>query len=65
MKRYRAHVVVLALYTLLALGLTWPLAAHLSTHIPGSGQVSLSMDGSCLDNTDRYSTTKYGNPSLS
>jgi hypothetical protein len=35
-KRYRAHVVVLALYTLLALGLTWPLAAHLSTHIPGS-----------------------------
>jgi hypothetical protein len=35
-KRYRAHVVVLALYMLLALGLTWPLAAHLSTHIPGS-----------------------------
>jgi hypothetical protein len=35
-KRYRAHIVVLALYTLLALGLTWPLAAHLASHIPGS-----------------------------
>jgi hypothetical protein len=33
---YRAHIIVLALYTLLALGLTWPLAAHLATHIPGS-----------------------------
>jgi hypothetical protein len=35
-KRYRAHIVVLALYALLALGLTWPLAAHLTSHIPGS-----------------------------
>jgi hypothetical protein len=33
---YRAHIIVLALYTLLALGLTWPLATHLATHIPGS-----------------------------
>jgi len=36
MKRYRTHVVILALYTLLALGLTWPLVARLTTHIPGS-----------------------------
>jgi hypothetical protein len=33
---YRPHIVVLALYTLLALGLTWPLAAHLTTYVPGS-----------------------------
>jgi hypothetical protein len=36
LKRYRAHVVVLALYSLLAMGFTWPLAAHLTSHIPGS-----------------------------
>jgi hypothetical protein len=36
LKRYRAHLVILTLYTLLALGLTWPLAAHIVTHIPGS-----------------------------
>jgi len=35
-KRYRAHFIVLALYTLLSLGLTWPLAARLATHVPGS-----------------------------
>jgi hypothetical protein len=35
-KGYRPHIIVLALYTLLALGLTWPLAAHLATHVPGS-----------------------------
>jgi hypothetical protein len=29
-------LLVAALYLLLALGLTWPLAAHLTTHIPGS-----------------------------
>jgi len=36
MKRYRTHIVIVTLYTLLALGLTWPLVAHLATHIPGS-----------------------------
>ncbi len=36
MKRHRAHIVVVALYTLLALGLTWPLALHVATHVPGS-----------------------------
>ncbi len=35
-KGYRPHITVLALYALLALGLTWPLAAHLATHVPGS-----------------------------
>jgi hypothetical protein len=33
---YRPHIIVLALYILLALGLTWPLVAHLATHVPGS-----------------------------
>jgi hypothetical protein len=33
---YRPHIITLALYTLLALGLTWPLTAHLATHVPGS-----------------------------
>jgi hypothetical protein len=32
----RTHLLVLALYTALALGLTWPLVSHLSTHVPGS-----------------------------
>ena len=36
MKRYRTHIVILTLYTLLALGLTWPLMTHITTHIPGS-----------------------------
>ncbi len=35
MTKYRSHIVVIVLYTLLALFFTWPLAAHLSTHIPG------------------------------
>jgi len=33
---YRAHLVVFLLYLVLALVLTWPLAMHLTTHIPGS-----------------------------
>ncbi|MEJ2560416.1 MAG: hypothetical protein P8186_30190 [Anaerolineae bacterium] len=36
MRGYRPHIITLALYTLLALGLTWPLTAHLATHVPGS-----------------------------
>ncbi|GAB4541000.1 MAG: interleukin-like EMT inducer domain-containing protein [Anaerolineae bacterium] len=36
MKGYRVHLLVPGLYTLLAIALTWPLAAHLATHIPGS-----------------------------
>ena len=32
---YRTHLLVIGLYTLLALVLTWPLAAHLTSHIPG------------------------------
>ncbi len=35
MKPYRIHLVVIALYTLLTVGLTWPLTAHLATHVPG------------------------------
>ncbi len=35
-KRYRSHLTALGLYSLLALILTWPLATHLTTHIPGS-----------------------------
>jgi hypothetical protein len=35
MNRYRAHLITLTLYTLLALLLTRPLAAHLTTHVPG------------------------------
>jgi hypothetical protein len=34
-KQLRLHLIVIALYTLLALLLTWPLAAHLTTHVPG------------------------------
>ncbi|MCB0088047.1 MAG: hypothetical protein KDE54_09060, partial [Caldilineaceae bacterium] len=33
----RAHLRTLLLYTLLALALTWPLAAHFTTHVPGDG----------------------------
>ena len=36
--KLRAHLGILALYTLLAVVLTWPLAAHLSTHVPGVPQ---------------------------
>ena len=35
-RRYRSHIVVLALYGLLSLILTWPLVAHLSTRAIGS-----------------------------
>ncbi len=34
----RAHALILALYTLLTLILTWPLAANLTTHAPGVPQ---------------------------
>ncbi len=32
---YRYHLIVIGLYTLLALIFTWPLVSHLPTHIPG------------------------------
>jgi hypothetical protein len=35
-KRSRIYLVVLLIYVVLALVLTWPLAMHLFTHIPGS-----------------------------
>lgn len=34
----RRHLLVLFLYTLLALALSWPLARHLTTHVPGIAQ---------------------------
>jgi len=34
--RIRTHLLVLGLYTALAVVLTWPLVRHLSTHVPGS-----------------------------
>lgn len=34
-KQFRVHLMAIGLYTLLSLFLTWPLAAHLATHIPG------------------------------
>ncbi len=36
MKRYRAHLLAVAFYILLAVVLTWPLVLHITTHIPGS-----------------------------
>ncbi len=33
--RFRPHLIILALYTLLAMGLTWPLTLYLPTHVPG------------------------------
>ncbi len=36
-RRWRWHLSVLAAYTLLALLLTWPLLAHLGSHVPGNG----------------------------
>ncbi len=33
----RRHGGVLLLYSMLALGLTWPLARHFTTHVPGDG----------------------------
>ena len=35
---WRVHVLVLAVYTLLSLILSWPLAAKLGTHVPGIAQ---------------------------
>lgn len=35
--RWQIHLLALLAYTLLALMLTWPLAAHLSSHVPGNG----------------------------
>jgi hypothetical protein len=34
-KAYRPHLIAISLYTLLTLILTWPLAAHFTTHVPG------------------------------
>jgi hypothetical protein len=34
--RRRTHLLVVALYTALAIVLTWPLVQHLGTHVPGS-----------------------------
>jgi hypothetical protein len=34
---WRIHLLTILAYTLLALALTWPLAAHLGTHVPGDG----------------------------
>ena len=34
--RARIHLLVIALYTVLALVLTWPLVRYLATHVPGS-----------------------------
>ncbi|MCS7260547.1 MAG: hypothetical protein NZ765_07165, partial [Anaerolineae bacterium] len=36
MRRSHLHLIILFLYLLLALVLTWPLAAHLVNHVPGS-----------------------------
>ncbi|MEJ2210260.1 MAG: interleukin-like EMT inducer domain-containing protein [Anaerolineae bacterium] len=36
-RRWRIFLTVLAVYTLLALILTWPLLAHLGSHVPGDG----------------------------
>ena len=37
-KRYLPHVIALGLYLLLTLALTWPLAARITTHMPGSAE---------------------------
>lgn len=34
-KNLRIHLIVIGLYTVLTLGLTWPIAAHVASHIPG------------------------------
>jgi len=36
LRRYRTHCVILLLYLMLALALTWPLVTQITTHIPGS-----------------------------
>ncbi len=35
--RWQIHLLALLAYTLLALALTWPLAAHFGSHVPGDG----------------------------
>jgi hypothetical protein len=35
--RWRAHLLAVVAYTLLALALTWPLAIHWCSHVPGNG----------------------------
>ena len=37
MPAFQRHRLILLLFTLLALVLTWPLAAHITTHVPGDG----------------------------
>ena len=36
-KGWPAHALVILAYLLLALALTWPLAAHFGSHVPGNG----------------------------
>ena len=36
-KGWRVHALVILAYLLLALALTWPLATHFSSHVPGNG----------------------------
>ena len=38
---WRLHLGVLGLYLLLALGLTWPLVTHITTHVPGRAAVGV------------------------
>jgi hypothetical protein len=35
--RWQTHLLVILIYTLLAVALTWPLAAHFGSHVPGDG----------------------------
>lgn len=37
LRGWRVHVLAIVVYGLLALILTWPLAAHFGTHVPGDG----------------------------
>lgn len=37
LRHWRAHLLILVVYTVLALVLTWPLAANFGTHVPGNG----------------------------
>jgi hypothetical protein len=36
-KRWQLHLLVLFAYTLFALALTWPVVAHIGSHVPGNG----------------------------
>ncbi len=36
-RTWRIHLLVILLYTLLALLLTWPLITHIGSHVPGDG----------------------------